>query len=1503
MSEPILNLLLVDDEDSVREPLARHLRAEPYKYEVKDVSNFEEALQALEKTKGCFDVALIDEVLKEGLSGLDLLRQIKTQYPQIECILFTGWGMQSGLEALRAGAYRYFAKPFNPEELALTIRFAAEQRQNRREREYLSSLVQVSHDLTQTTDLENQLVLVWNFVQKRLATATFFIALYDSKTDTLRFPLSFDEGEPDPLPDRYLGDDPSGWGVAGHVVKNRREQVWFSRDQAEQGWQALGIMPQISGKGASETGICLPLQVGGKILGALSVQSYQPQAFDQAFSDAVRTLGSHVAPAIENTRLFSNLERTSNHLEGLIESSLDAIISIDKDKHITVFNKQAEKMLGYTADEMRGRTVARLHPDLNEASRIWDLVDQQSKIVSHEFTLKYKDGMEIPTLLSAVSIRDVEGNAIGQAGFLRDLRQIHLLEERLRALIRAGKAIGSLLDINQILQLIMDSSIAAFPTAEKGSIHLFDEKTEKLHIKACYGYSAKVANALTLRIGEGFAGWVYEHGEPIVSGNVWEDKRFKEFKYPETQKQKSTICTPLEIKGIVIGTISLDNLTAFDAFKPDDVELLSTFADQAAIAYDNARRMRELEHMRKAAEAMAGALEPAHVLQQIVESASEVLQADSSAIWSYDNTRNQFIPEELVAHSISADKLKRFQKKEPKKGGTADTVMDLGWVGVRDISDPQYNFMGTSTVELLNSIGAKSFQGIVLKIGEEKLGVLYVNYNHPKSFAEEDRRTLEIFAYHAALSLKKARLLEQVSKARDAAKVVSQVSILEELRPTLDSIVRGTQAALGCDAVTLYTYDQEVDEFSFPPAMVGIEKKTGVLKLRRVEDHSVVRNILALEKAHEAEVASSDSLMQGPFVFRENIKSSVGIPLRVGDRKVGVMFVNYRSHHRFTADESTNIELFANQAAVAIRNAQLHSETKKRAETLEGLYKAGKAVTDILTLNEILERIAEQAWRLVRRPASYTSIRLVENEVAKVVAAYPPEELAQSRATIPEIDLRTGVNGRFGVTGRAIKTGIPQLVDDVSSDNDYLPSHPQTRSELAVPIKLGERPLGVINVESLELRGFGKDDEQTLISLAGYAAIAINNAQLHKEQAETLEGLYEAGKAITSTLAVDEVLSRIAEQALHIVGANPQEGCFSHIALREGNKLKFIAASSTEMLNALNRVEIDLETSPKKGIAGRAVLTALSRNVPDVKSDPDYIPAKENINSQLSVPLKIGERIIGVLSIEHPKPAAFNDEDVKNVELLAAQAAVAIENAQRYEVLEKTKEVLAARTALAWTGMASSTWRHAIEKRAITIRDEIELLRRDLANISKSDMLGKRLDKIERLADKIREKPITPPLSAEEGVQSISINDLIRERTRQLWADEPYRYVSLKLELRTEDSETVRASPEWLRRALDILIDNAVDAMASSPERRLNISSKSKGNLVEISIADNGNGIPEDIRGILFRQPIKKLPGAKGLGMGLMFSQMIAQTYSGSIYCQETGSKGTTMVVSLPLEP
>ncbi|HPO87483.1 MAG TPA: GAF domain-containing protein [Candidatus Hydrogenedentes bacterium] len=1674
MSEPILNLLLVDDEDSVREPLARHLRAEPYNYMVKDVANFEDALQALEETKDRFDVALIDEVLGEGLGGLDLLRQIKTIYPQIECILFTGWGMQSGLEALRAGTYRYFAKPFNLEELALTIRFAADKKRIRREREYLSTLVQVSRELTQTTDIEKQLALVWNFVQDRLATATFFIALYDSKTDTLRFPLSFDEGKPDPLPDRHLGDDPSGWGVAGHVVKNRREQVWFSLKQSEQEWQALGIMPQISGKGPSETGICIPLQVGGKILGALSAQSYQPQAFDLAFLDAIRTLGSHVAPAIENARLFSNLERTRNHLEGLIASSLDAIISIDKDKHVTVFNKQADEMFGYTADEMIGQNVAILHQDIGEAVRIWDVVHSQGKIVHHEVALKHKNGTKIPAILSAMSIKDTEGNEIGQAGFLH----ARLVEDQLRALIQASQAISGTLEVDKVLQRIIESALVAFSTAEKGSIHLYDERIGMLVMEAYKGYSLEIAKAVTFKPGEGRSGWVYEHNEPLVVGNVQENELSKQvdsmIAYKEVSEQKSTICVPLRIKGKVIGTLSLDNVTFYNAFHNSDIELLSTFADQAAIAIDNARlfqeakvaqekirasfeasnalvssqptkqlleeiirqaqkaagaswvsvvlmdelgfarnlyttgsdnkvdiekvvrpdgitmqvmrtgrfekiedtnqqlnrvnprmfynkvaaalcvpfsvqgkqigvvwihyneprhfsdheieaihlfvnqaavafdsarRMEELGHMRKAVEAMTSALEPSQVLQQVVESASEVLQSDSSTIWSYDNVRNQFITEELVAHGISPIDLESFRKNKPKKDGTARTVMEQGWIGISDISDSKYNFMGPSTVELLKSIGAKSFQGVALKVSNEELGVLYANYNRPRRFTDEDRRTLETFAYHAALALKKARLLEQVGKARDVAKVVAQVSVLEDLKYTLNSIVRGTQDALHCDVVTLYTYDQDQDEFSFPPTMVGVEKKTGVLKLGRVADQSVIRNILALEEAHVAEDASSDSLMQGPFVIRENIKSSVGIPLQVGDRKVGVMFVNYRSHHRFTTDESTNIVLFANQAAVAIRNAQLHSETKKRAETLAGLYKAGKAITSTLAVNEVLTRIAEQALHIVgtdSQKGCFSHVALLDGDILRFVAGFPLEIIDDLKQNVGEINLQRDT--QKGIAGLAVITGQSKNELDVSNDPNWIPlrENINIHSQLSVPLKIGEQIIGVLSIEHPQPAVFGEGDVKNVESLAAQAAVAIENARLYnaaKQRTNNLDAILRISQTAISSLELAHILNATCRAAVELLKVDHSGLVLFDQALTIGKVL-----AEYPKLGAAG-VDFPLHGVP---VEERLIATKKPIMVPNVASEPGFDPVRDILTklgtcSILIVPIVSKGKILGSFGLDvltHQR--IFTDEEIDLCTIFAAQVSVAIENAQQYEELRTMKALVGPRTATEWMRMVSMAWGHAIKRESGLGLRYLELIRQEL-EAEDTAKAKQDLTSLGFVIERIKDIPIVAPLAKEDKIISIFVNDLIRKHVDRMWQHEPYLFAELiwNLQPDLDNIAPVIASPQWVLRCLEIFIDNSINAMldANSSPRRIEIATRVSENEVQILVTDTGPGFPPHLRnGTIGIDPVQKLEGSRGAGLGLVLAKNIAQTYGGDIHVINTCSDGTTMAISLPVE-
>ena len=212
-----------------------------------------------------------------------------------------------------------------------------------------------------------------------------------------------------------------------------------------------------------------------------------------------------------------------------------------------------------------------------------------------------------------------------------------------------------------------------------------------------------------------------------------------------------------------------------------------------------------------------------------------------------------------------------------------------------------------------------------------------------------------------------------------------------------------------------------------------------------------------------------------------------------------------------------------------------------------------------------------------------------------------------------------------------------------------------------------------------------------------------------------------------------------------------------------------------------------------------------------------------------------------------------------------------IDHVRQYEQLRKTKSLVGARTALAWMGMASSTWRHAIDKHAVTIRDLADLLRLDLRRdyaLGDDSKTAGRVAQIKRLAGQILEKPITPPLSSEEGVSAVAINDFVQERTGALWKIEPYNTTTLELKLGLPTGVAVSASAEWLRRAFDVLLDNAVKVVADRPVKHITIETRMYGLDAEIAVSDTGPGMPESVRAKIGLEAIEKPEDAIGIGDG-----------------------------------
>lgn len=403
----------------------------------------------------------------------------------------------------------------------------------------------------------------------------------------------------------------------------------------------------------------------------------------------------------------------------------------------------------------------------------------------------------------------------------------------------------------------------------------------------------------------------------------------------------------------------------------------------------------------------------------------------------------------------------------------------------------------------------------------------------------------------------------------------------------------------------------------------------------------------------------------------------------------------------------------------------------------------------------------------------------------------------------------------------------------------------------------------------------------------------------------------EQSLQLTDTSELEEVLTFILTGAMELMGI-PEIS----ILFWDAQAKKFVEAY--RMKAGGNLEPYTTKARARGGRARRIIDERKPIVVSDARLESDFNRAfiEKGYLSTLGVPLLSQGEPIGVFYFRDKKPRQFSERQIALLEGFARHGAVvAIEKARQYEELKRTydelkhtndelkhtKGLVGARTAVAWMGMVSATWRHTIEGHAMTIVEEIEHLRADLPQAC-YDLIDERIDKIQRLARLILEKPITPPLPEEEGVESVAVNQLLRERLEQLWENEPHQSVQRRLYLTLDDAATVRASPEWLRQMFDVLVDNAVEAMADICEPTLAISSRLVGQQVEIAFVYTGPGISDNTLSKLFQKQVVKPKGAKGLGMGLLMAQTIAQTYGGDIRVESTNSTGTTMVVSLPIE-
>ena len=330
-------------------------------------------------------------------------------------------------------------------------------------------------------------------------------------------------------------------------------------------------------------------------------------------------------------------------------------------------------------------------------------------------------------------------------------------------------------------------------------------------------------------------------------------------------------------------------------------------------------------------------------------------------------------------------------------------------------------------------------------------------------------------------------------------------------------------------------------------------------------------------------------------------------------------------------------------------------------------------VADVLATSLDLDTTLRRVAEVVRKVIDYEIFAiLLLNEKTQELrfrfqVGYPPDFTEGARVKLGE-----------GVTGQAAQSRQAVLIDDVTQDPAYISAVPNVRSELAVPLITKNRVIGVIDLEARDPGYFNEEHSRLLTLVASRIASVIENAQLYTRttrQARILLLLNEIARELSSILNVDELLSRVAELLRKLIDYQ----MFSILLLdSSGEKLQHRFSLRFHENTPLKR-----EVSLGQGIIGHAAQTGQAILVPDVSKDSRYLAANPETQSELAVPLIYKDKVIGVLDLEHTRRGFFTDDHRRTMMTLAAQVAIAIENARLYEEIARQERRLERDLALA----------------------------------------------------------------------------------------------------------------------------------------------------------------------------------------------------------------------------
>jgi PAS domain S-box-containing protein len=891
----------------------------------------------------------------------------------------------------------------------------------------------------------------------------------------------------------------------------------------------------------------------------------------------------------------------------------------------------------------------------------------------------------------------------------RSVRDVTERFQRLSTLYEVSQAITSALDMETVLSLSIGRAVETLQ-AGAGCLLLADPETGGLMIRAIEGPIRAALVGQRLSPGEGVAGAIVEAAQGVYVEDVQTDPRWTGA--PDLNvgiPVRSFLGAPLVHRGRTIGAIEvMDKANA--RFGADDLEFLSNYADQAAVAIENARlyeatdetlnrRMREMAAIEEIDHELGTSLDPGHILNLVVQRAVELCRATRGMIGTL-SPDGQWLTVEY-RHDERPGIL-------PGAGSATWPVQD-GIVGrslqsgepllVADVAaEPNYiAFAPTTRSEIV----------VPIKHESRVIGVLNLESDHLAAFTEHDLHFMEHLAEHAGIAIEKARLFEtqqrqvhELSILFEASAAVSSSLALDEV---LNTVARQLARALDVSMCSISGWDPVketvttlVHQDIFPGAEPG---DVGVSYA--LSDYPATARVLEERSPLVVQVSSQDAdAAEARLLEQMGQESLLMIPLVARDRVLGLLELYESRHSReFSADDIRLGQALANQAAVAIENARLYGQTderlRARVDQLTALQRTTQELNATLALDRILQVVLEAAIQTCGATHGNVLLKDMDSGEYAVWATlgYSDEERARV-----ERNLRR--RGSDNMIWRVAESGQPLVVDDITREPFDICVRPDTRSAMAVPIYYQGAVVGIIDLRHTGVEAFEREDVAFVESLAEQSAIAIGNALRFEDQirantamrvrTDQMARLLEVSQNLRADVPLEDTLEAIAYAIQETVGFS-----LVMISVCEGTPptLRRVAAAGLplaafeqmkQVRQPLERYERILREEYRQGscyffpFQRRDDWQAELHTYTTMSEPVEWQEGQWHPQDMLLTPLLgAGDRLLGYISVDEPHNGRRpSRQTLEALAVFANQAAIAIENAGLYHDVQRRADNL-----------------------------------------------------------------------------------------------------------------------------------------------------------------------------------------------------------------------------------